>query len=389
MSRDRYIKISIFLIIFGTVIRLLWLGKFPSGFFRDEAALGYNAYSIWQTGRDEYGIFLPLVFRSFEVFFLPAYVYLSAPIIGMLGLSEFSTRLLSSISGIAALILVYFIAKEIWNKRVAAFAVLVLTISPWHIFYSRATFEGNLALTLFAAGFLFWLKFLKNSNNKLFFLSMFFFTASMYSYQSERLVFPIFILVAIGFVFRKLWKIRGRLILPSLIIFVVLLPLLFLSFKPGGYHRAFGVSIFARGLKPPGWISGESSGLIVNNEVYLRGRQLTALYLSYFSPRNLFIEGDSDKQRGTEDFSVFYAWMLPFMFLGIWHAAKRRGTGEKLLFLWMVLSPLPAAVTGDPFHTYRSLLTFFPLSIFIALGLAEAFDLIKMRHSFKSFAVFI
>ena len=31
----------------------------------DEAALGYNAYSILKTGRDEYGQYFPLIFKSF------------------------------------------------------------------------------------------------------------------------------------------------------------------------------------------------------------------------------------------------------------------------------------------------------------------------------------
>lgn len=388
MTRVNYKTVAIFLIIFGAALRLFWLGGYPSGFFRDEAAIGFNAYSIWQTGRDEYGLFLPLAFRSFEQFFLPLYFYISAPIVGILGLSEFSTRLLSSISGIAALGLVYFIALEIWNKKAAPFAVLVLTVAPWHIFYSRGTFEANLALTLFAGGFLFWLKFLKRNRNILLFLSALFFTASIYSYHAERLVVPAFGLVAISIAYKRLWKIRMRLLLSGAVILILLLPLLLLSFKPGGYHRAFGVSIFSQKAKPPGWVEGEEAGLFINNEVYLKGRQVAALYLSYFSPRNLFIEGDYDRQRSVENFSVFYAWMLPFLFWGIWHAARHHTTEEKLLFSWLFLAPIPAAVTGDPFHTSRSLLLYMPLSIFIGLGLAKAFDLTKRKYKTCRFASF-
>ena len=39
----------------------LWISPGnPPGFFRDEAALAYNAYSIEQSGRDEYGARFPL-----------------------------------------------------------------------------------------------------------------------------------------------------------------------------------------------------------------------------------------------------------------------------------------------------------------------------------------
>src|SRR3990172_3601983 len=106
-------KILILILVLGAVLRLLYLGSIPSRFFPDEAAIGYNAYSIWATGADEFGMKFPLVFRSFEVFFLPLYIYLSAPLVGLLGLTESSVRFLSSLSGILAIYFAYLIAKEI------------------------------------------------------------------------------------------------------------------------------------------------------------------------------------------------------------------------------------------------------------------------------------
>jgi hypothetical protein len=41
----------------------LWITpKNPPGFFRDEAAIAYNAYTIGHNGRDEYGARFPLYF---------------------------------------------------------------------------------------------------------------------------------------------------------------------------------------------------------------------------------------------------------------------------------------------------------------------------------------
>lgn len=370
------------LVLIGAFLRLWNLGSYPAGFFRDEATLGYNAYSIWLTGRDEYGMLFPKVFRSFEVFFLPLYEYLSAPIVGILGLSELSTRLLSAISGVCLLLIIYLIAKEIWNQKSAIFSLLVLTVSPWHIFYSRGTFEGNLALTLFSAGVLFWLKFVKNNKVFSLFLSAFFLTLSMYSYQAERLVVPLFVVVALSFSFSKIWNFKGKLVLPCAAIFIMLLPLLSLSFQPGGYHRAFGVSIFSQEKNAPGWVQEETAGLFLNNNYYLRARQVAALYLSYFSPRNLFAEGDFDKQRSVENFSVFYSWMLPFLIVGFWFVSRQKSLNDKLLFSWMFLAPIPAALTGDPFHTYRSLLLYLPISLLIGFGLSVVFDYTKKSKVF-------
>ena len=43
------------------------LGATPSGFYVDEAAIGYNAFSLLKTGRDEFGMLLPSLLRSFTV----------------------------------------------------------------------------------------------------------------------------------------------------------------------------------------------------------------------------------------------------------------------------------------------------------------------------------
>ena len=47
----------------------------------DEAALGYNAYSIIKTGMDEFGKFLPLIFKSFGDYKPGLYVYLAIPFV--------------------------------------------------------------------------------------------------------------------------------------------------------------------------------------------------------------------------------------------------------------------------------------------------------------------
>lgn len=388
MIKFNHFLIFLLVLIFGAFLRFMALGDYPAGFFRDEAALGYNAYSILKTGRDEYGISLPLVFRSFEVFFLPAYVYLSAPLIAILGLNEFSTRFLSAISGIVALTLIYFIVYEVWKEKRAALAsMFVLAISPWHIFYSRGAFEGNLALTVFCAGFLFWLKFIHKKRLKFFFLSILFFALSMYSYQSERLIVPLFGAAAIFYSFKTLLKITKKLILPISVVFVVLLPLLFLTFQPGGYHRALGVSIFSDLRTPPGWVDG--TGPLINNQLYLRTKQVAALYLSYFSPRNLFSEGDYDQQRSVEKFSVFYSFMLPFLLIGITSVIVRskKTIGEKLFLTWIILAPIPATLTTDPFHTYRSLMLYMPLSVLIGFGFSKTLEYFKKHKLIYTLAI--
>ena len=230
MKKRYFILILIILIGFG--LRLYRLGDNGIGFFRDEAALGFNSWSILKTGADEYGQKLPIFFRSFEVFFLPAYVYLSVPVFAIFGLTFFATRFLSFASGTVLIYIGYIIAKEIFKKEEAALvSAFVLAISPWAIFYSKGAFEGNLALLFFSIGFYFWLKFFRLKKQKLFFVGILFFVASMYTYQAPRFVAPAFIATSI--LFSKNWLPRWKLRLTGLIFAVVLyLPILSLFLLP-------------------------------------------------------------------------------------------------------------------------------------------------------------
>jgi len=312
---------------------------------------------------------------------MPLYIYLLAPIVGLFGLNEFTVRSLSAISGIFALLAIYLITFQIWKReKLALLSTFLLAISPWHILYSRGTFEGNLGLTLFTYGFYFLLKFIEKNTVKNLSLSVLIFTLSMYSYQSQRLVVPLLGLIAFFLIFKRIVVLKTKLIIPIILAFLLMLPILSLMFQPGSYHRAFGVSIFSRESPVPGWIEGQDSGIFVNNQYFLRGRQLAALYLSYFSPRNLFFEGDSNLQRGAENFSAFYGILFPALILGLVLLFRDKRQETRLLASWILIAPIPAALTSDPFHTYRSLLLFFPLTILISAGVFKINDYLKSRY---------
>src|SRR4030042_170835 len=72
---DKYLIILIILI--AAFLRLWNLGSNPPHLSPDEAALGYNAYSIFKTGKDEYGMLLPVIFKSFGDFKPGFYIYFS------------------------------------------------------------------------------------------------------------------------------------------------------------------------------------------------------------------------------------------------------------------------------------------------------------------------
>ncbi len=79
MNKETFLIILIF--IFGLVLRLIFLAQIPPELNRDELSLGYNAYSLLTTGKDEHSRVWPAVFRSFGDYKLPGYIYLLIPFI--------------------------------------------------------------------------------------------------------------------------------------------------------------------------------------------------------------------------------------------------------------------------------------------------------------------
>ena len=91
MSKKIILLLTLIIIV-ASILRLWQLSKVPSSPDWDEVALGYNAYSIMQTGRDEYGKFLPIILRSFDDYKPALYAYLAMPTISIFGLSVFSGK---------------------------------------------------------------------------------------------------------------------------------------------------------------------------------------------------------------------------------------------------------------------------------------------------------
>ena len=80
--------ILILILIVAAFLRLFKLGSFPVSLTWDETALGYNAFSLLKTGRDEYGKLLPLVLKSFGDYKPALYSYLTVPSVLIFGLNE-------------------------------------------------------------------------------------------------------------------------------------------------------------------------------------------------------------------------------------------------------------------------------------------------------------
>lgn len=218
-------------VLIAGILRFYRLGDFPTEFYHDEAAKGYNAYSLLRTGRTFRGLNWPLYFTDFSDIFpstAVVYNYAVIPFVGLFGLNKVATRLPAAIFGTGTVLILYYLSKALFRKRsIALLAALFLAISPWHIHMSRYALEPITFPFFFLWG---WLLLQKAVGKTPAYLpiSMVLLAISLYSYRTSLLFIPFFLL-SYFLVYRKFFWERKRISLLSLGAFLLVsLPLIYL-----------------------------------------------------------------------------------------------------------------------------------------------------------------
>ena len=234
--------------IVAFLLRFYDLGKIPNGLYQDETAIGYNAYSILKTGKDEYGKSFPIYFKSFGDYKLPVYIYATVPSVLVFGLTPFAVRFPSALFGVLTVPLFALLMYELTkNKNFALLSMAILAITPWHLHYNRATFEVSISLFLFILGtYLIHKAFFSEKVRGLFFLGTLSFVLGLYTYNLTRLLAPLIFLLILIFYRKKIKAVsKLELALTLLVSAIALLPFFLTLFSPGGSSSASGTLIYS------------------------------------------------------------------------------------------------------------------------------------------------
>lgn len=384
------------ILLLAIFLRLYGLGSVPVGPDWDEAAIGYNAYSLLTTGKDEFGKTLPLVFRSFNDYKPPLYIYLTVPAIALFGLNTWAVRLPSAIAGILAVIGTYFLVKELLktkgqetisnkqNNRLLFTAYCpilssaLLAISPWHIQFSRVAFEANIGVTINIWATIFFLRALGNA--KYYFLSSIVFVLAMYAYHTERIFVPLYVAL-LGFVFLKRPLRHGKELLLSLgVALVLMLPIAGTIVNNTGLERLSSTGILTKkteylekSVAKYNWDTAHGSllGQFLNDRRFEWMKVYASGYLSHFSPKWLFVTGDHPRHHAP-DSGLLYLWTIPFLGIGLLVLIKRSKDLARYFIAWILLAPIAAAFTFEAPHAVRTLVFLPSFQIITAIGLLAA-----------------
>lgn len=376
----KLVIISIFAL--STILRLWQLNNIPPSLNWDEVSLGYNSYSILKTGKDEWGRVLPLSFRAFGDWKLPGYVYLDVPFIAAFGLNEWSVRLPSAVLGIGFVFLVFLILKNLSDTKTAFWGGFIASILPWTIIVSRIALEAALALFLTTLGFYLFL--LGSKKGYFLVFSAVIFGLTFFSYNSSRAVTPLLVIILTFFYWKELKNYRHQAIFALLIFltfFAIALPKALLQDSSARYRWT---QILDEGainhIEEQRRISTFPPFLtkLSANKVTFFLTEASKNYISHFSPDFLFLNGGSNYQFSVPGFGLVYPILAPFLFLGFWQIFKEKKKWQFFSLAWLLIAPVPAAITRDSPHALRSIMMIPPLIMIIVLGISW----IKMRKRF-------
>jgi 4-amino-4-deoxy-L-arabinose transferase-like glycosyltransferase len=405
MKARKFLIIGIILV--AGFLRFWKISQVPVSLFSDELDVGYQAYSVIETGKDYFGNPHPLQFESYADTRTPLYIYSAVPSVFLFGITPLGVRLPAALFGVFGVLGIYLLAGEMFKEidrisvlglelSVGEIAAFALAISPWHIQYSRAAFEATMLLAFILFGLYFFFKSLGNSSYL--WISVLLLVFTPWIYNTAKLFTPI-LLVSLLLIWRKEVSAMKRPYLVKALLtgLVIGLPLIFITFFGGGIRRAGYLSVFTDPTTKSevdysilydaqvrkvygGGIASKIFARVVHNKFTFWGSKIVSNYISSLSFDFLFLKGDINLRQSIDGMGEFYKLEIIPLILGIifFFSGFKNRKVKLLIFIWVFAGILPAAITRDGGnHATRLILILPPLIFLISNGLVKGFYLLR------------
>ncbi len=378
MKLNKIKAILILVLLLAIFLRFYKIDANPVSLFGDEVDVGYQAYSILKTGRDYMGNLLPVHFRSLAEYRTPLYLYSAVPTVSIFGISAWGVRLPAAIFGVLGILALYLLVTEITrNRKLGLLSAFLLSITPWHIHFSRAAFEVTEMLFFYIIGVYFLLKGLKSG--KWLCGAAICLGLTPWVYSTAKLFLPLTVIAVLIIWWKDLVKIpKRKLFLATVIFAVVVAPIAVSTMFGGGAVRIQGISIF-------------SDPTAISQTGFDKATALSAIftknYLQSFSTEFLFAKGDYLNPRQSSGIE-FYIIELVFLILGLTYLVNLSLDRKIKTFLvfWLLAAPIPSSLTqGGGSHATRLILVLPILIVLIAIGIYYSY--IRINKKFKTLFV--
>lgn len=375
----------IVILLLGLFLRFLDINNNPPSLYGDELTIVYDAYSLLKVGQDQTGVSVPLTF-SMGAGRPAGYVYGSVPFVALFGPNEWGVRMLSILSGVGIVFLLYLISKKFFSEKVGILTAFLASVTPWDIALSRGGFEAHFALFLALLGIYFLL--LGKQKTIFYILSALSFGLTIHTYPTYKLTLPLFIPILFWHQggFKNITKQKDKIYFLISISLIVLFTYLSLTqtFSGKSEERFSNINIFAQkdlsqSIVQKVNLERSISNLPINLSQYFHNKPVEHTkvfienYLQNFSLDFLVIHGDGNPRHNMATMGGIYLAQFMLFFVGLLNFWGKQRKILTLLLLWFMVAPLPTAIVDTP-HALRSAFMLPPLIMISGLGLVTLLE---------------
>ena len=312
------------------------------------------------------------------------------------GLNPLGVRLFSALFGSLVVLIGFYFAKVLAKEQTKQFIgvgliySLLLALLPWNFAISRLA-HTHVPIVVFA-GLLHLYLYLRATSPVSKLISFVPFLIGSYYYPTLILMSPLTLLVPAKELIWDNHKYRRQVIVAGVIFGLIVTSFMINKYQvTSSESRGLDLAIWrdvnvtadsnlyrglARDSQPSIFSFGQNpenfSNKVLFNFPISVINNFFKNYLSFFSVENLFLRGDTILRHSTGMVGNFYLGLLPFMIYGAFSffSSKIKTNTKWLLGLWLVASPVPAAITKDGANYLLRAIALYPiLTYFCALGI--------------------
>ncbi len=368
MKQSRPTGIQLLLLVVSLLVAIAFFASVPKpgGFFVDEASIAYNAHTIAKQGVDEYGHSFPLYFRAFGEYKSPVYIYALAAIFKVTGPSIFTARLFSAFLGFVTCLLLALLAHRLTRSLTTALVVFIAAgLTPWFFEVSRLVFEVTF-LPVLLAGFLLLLHAASKPAEWPWLIPVglgLLLGLMVYAYPGGRLLAVLFAMGLLLFLTRQRWR---AIVLTFVVFGFTLIPLFIFSQRnPNALSDRYKHVTY---VKPGDTKTQIALGFVKN-------------YVQNFSPRSWLLKGDPEPRHHLPGRGSLLVGVTILALVGVVLVMlkKRRDAWWRFVLFGLAISPIPASLTLDHFHTLRLI----ALPVFLLILTVPAIEFLQDRNALR------
>lgn len=331
-QRSLFLPWLLAVLVLAAVLRVAGLRDLPPGLFCDEAALGYNSYSLLKTGRDETGTRWPLFVWSFGVSYKnPVFIYSGMLPVALFGLDEASVRLTAALWGVLGVLAAGLLGRRLFGDAGGIAAAAILAVQPWHLHFSRIAFELITLAPLVLWGTARFLDGVRGRPAALISAAVWY-GLSLYAYAPARLFVPLLVAFSAAIHGRRLWAERRWTAVAVVTGLLVTMPLLIHDAR----HRERATQYFRNTTVLDAGRPWSENARVVWNQ-----------FRQFYSADFLFRRGDPLARHAVPQFGELQKWTAPLLVLGALWALWPRNPAGKMLLWWLATWPLAPSLMNE------------------------------------------